>query len=84
MFTITFDLIDQYSCKCTCMMEKLTCARYKSGSFCEVQNNINIIRYNDKIVIPDKLQKYVVKWYHIYLIHTVWDIIEVMNIQHLN
>ena len=32
-------------------------------------NTIHLITYNDKIVIPKKIQKYAVKWYHLYLLH---------------
>ena len=54
-------------------MEKLRCAKYSKGPSCGGQNNINLITYNDKISIPQRLQKYVVKLYHIYLLHHVWD-----------
>ena len=39
--------------------------------------------YRDKIVIPLKLQKYVVKWYHTYLLHPGLDKTEVIIYQHL-
>ena len=37
----------------------------------------------DKIDIIHKLQKYVVKWYHTYLLHTGLDLTEVIIRQHL-
>ena len=39
--------------------------------------------YKNKIVIPQKLQKYVMKWYHTYLLHPRLDITEAMIRQHL-
>ena len=49
-------------------MSKLTGAEYKRGSFCGGNNTINLITYNNKIFVPYKLQKYIVKWYHTYLL----------------
>ena len=37
----------------------------------------------DKIVIPSKLQSYVVHWYHTYLLHPGMDRTEAMICQHL-
>ena len=37
----------------------------------------------DKIVIPSKLQSYVVHWYHTYLLHPCMDRTEAMIFQHL-
>ena len=51
--------------------------------FCEGRNTIEIVMYKDKIAIPQKLQKYVVKWYHMYLIHPGLDRIYALIFQHL-
>ena len=64
--------INQYQRKDSSLMSKLTCVKYKRYSFCGGWNTINLIIYNHKIVITDKIQKYVVKWYHMYLHHPGW------------
>ena len=38
--------------------------------------------YKDKIVVSQKLQTYVVKWYHMYVLHTVLDQIVAIILQH--
>ena len=43
---------------------------------------IQLLTCEDKIVISYKLQKYVVKWYHTYLLHPVMDIMEEIICQH--
>ena len=57
-------------------MEKLTCRNYKRDSFHGGYSTINLIMYNNKIVIPDKIPDYVVKWYHTRLIHSGIDLTE--------
>ena len=63
--------------------------RYKDGtylknSFCGGSNiDLKLITCKDKIVIPEKLQSYVLHWYHMYLLHIGMDITEVMIRQHL-
>ena len=37
----------------------------------------------DKIVIPSKIQSYVVHWYHTYILHPGMDITEAMICKHL-
>ena len=48
-------------------------------------NNIDhtLITCEDKIVIPSKLQGYVLHWYHKYLLHPGMDTTEAMIRQHL-
>ena len=50
-------------------MEKLDCEKCQKGSFHGGWNSVKLVTYKDKITIPQKLQKYVVKWYHEYLLH---------------
>ena len=57
--------------------------KYEKGFFRDSHNSINFITYDNKIVIPEKLQKYVLKWYHTHPLHPVPDITEAMTIQHL-
>ena len=53
------------------------------GSFCGGRNAVELITYEGKIVIPQLLQKYVVKWYHTYLLHPGLDRTEAMICQYL-
>ena len=80
---LSFNLIHRYQREEPFLTEKLKCAEYSKGSFRGGRSNIYIISYKDKIVIPQKLQKYVVKWYHTYLLHPGLDKTEVMIFQHL-
>ena len=43
--------------------------KYVKGSFRGGQNTINLITYNKKTVIPEKIQKYKGKWYFTYPLH---------------
>ena len=54
-------------------MEKLHSAEYQMGYFRGGKNTIEFVTYKDKILIPQQLQKYVVKWYHKYLLHPGLD-----------
>ena len=54
-------------------MEKLHSAEYQMGYFRGGKNTIEFVTYKDKILIPQQLQKYVVKWYHKYLLHLGLD-----------
>ena len=59
-------------------MAKYRTSKYKTGSFCGVGNRkINIIICEDKNT-QLTLQKYVLNWYHVYLLHTGMDIMKVM------
>ena len=64
-------------------MEKLNCVKYTKGSFRGGWNTIELITYENKIVIPQKLQKYVVKWHHTYLLHRGLNRTEAVIRQHL-
>ena len=48
-------------------MGKLKCAGYHNGDFNGGCNTIQLVTYNDKIVIPHKLKRYVVHSYHMYI-----------------
>ena len=64
-------------------MEKLKCAKYKKSSFCGSRNTIELVTYNGKIVIPQKIQKYIVKYYHTYILHPGLDRMWAVIFQHL-
>ena len=44
--------------------------------------DFNLITCKDKIVVPSKLQSYVLHWYHMYLLHPRMDRTELMVCQH--
>ena len=69
-FPLSFNIINRYQREDLVLSEKLNSAEYKKGSFRGGQNTIKIGTYKDKIFISQKLQKYVVKWYHNYLLCT--------------
>ena len=81
MFLLSFNFIDHYQRGYPFLLEKLKRANIKY-SFCGGRNIIELVTYNDKIVIPQKLQKYVLKWYHTYLLHPGLDRTEAMICQH--
>ena len=82
-FPIYFNLIDRYKREYPFLTKILKCAEFTKSSFRGVRNTIDILTYKDKIVIPQKLQKYAVKRYHTYLIHPGLDQTEAMIFQHL-
>ena len=82
-FPLSFKLIDRYQREEPFLTEKINSAEYQKGSFCGGWNTIELVTYKDKIVIPQKLQKYVVKWYHTYLLRKGSDQTEAMIRQHL-
>ena len=83
MFPLYLKLIDRYQQEDSILTEKLTCAEYKKGYFCGGRNTIKLITYKNKVVIPQQLQRYIVKWYHTYILHTGWDRTEEMILQNL-
>ena len=60
-FTLSFNIIYRYKWEDPVLSEKLNSAEYQKGSFRGGRNIIKLVTYKDKIVIPQKLQKYVVK-----------------------
>ena len=60
-FLLSFNIIYRYPWEDSVLSGKLNSAEYQKGYFCGGQNTIKLIMYKDKIVIPQKLQKYVVK-----------------------
>jgi len=73
-FPLTFKFIDKYQRKDSTLMGKLKSSinknnGYHTESFRGGGKSIELICYNKKIVIPTALQKYVLNWYHTYLLH---------------
>ena len=56
---------------------------YHKGSFHGVSNiDINVIKCEENIVIPSKIQNYVLHWYHTYILHPGMDRTEATIFQH--
>ena len=73
-FPLTFKFIDKYQRKDSTLMGKLKSSinknnGYHTESFRGGGKSIELICYNSKIVIPTALRKYVLNWYHTYLLH---------------
>ena len=77
-FNIPFKLIYHYQQGERIRTGKLKCATYKKGYFHRGQNTTELVTYKDKIVTPQLLQKYLVKWYHTHLLHPGLDQTEAM------
>ena len=74
MFPTAINIIDQCQQKKTRLKSKLKSAKYKLGSFRGQRNAIiDIITCDNKILIPQKLQRLVVTWYYMYLINPALD-----------
>ena len=82
-FPLSFKIIDRYQREYLFLTEKLNSIEYQEGSFRGGQNTIKLEMHKSKIVITQKLQKYVVKCYHTYILHLGLDKIEAMIRQHL-
>ena len=78
-----FKLIDGYQREDPFLSGKVQCTKYEEGYFHGGRNTIRIVTYNDKIVIPQKLQQYLVKLYHAYILHTRLDQTKAMISQRL-
>ena len=83
VFPLSFKIIDRYQREDPILTGKLTCSECEKVSLCGGINNFELVTFKDKIVIPQLLQKYVVKWYHTYLLNPGLDITEMMICQHL-
>ena len=83
-FPINLKLIKAYQRLEPSITAKYTTGTYQKGSFCGGSNiDLKIITCKNKIIIPSKLQSYVVHWYHMYLLHPGMDRTEAMFRQHL-
>ena len=81
-FPINLKLIQRHQ-----WVEPILMDKYKDGTyhkfFCGGSNdNITLITCKYTIVIPLKLQSYVLHWYHTYLLHTGMDRTKAMICQH--
>ena len=64
-FSLYFKLIENYHQEQPFLLGRLKCAKYEKGYFHGGWNNIELVTYKDKIVIPQKIKQYIVKWHKI-------------------
>ena len=82
-FPINLKLMKKYQRTEPILMDKYKDGTYHMGSFHGGSNiDINLIKCKDKIVIPSKLQSYLLRWYHMYLLNLVMDRTEAIICQH--
>ena len=82
-FPMSFKIIDQYQQEDPILRGKLKCTKYIKGSFHGGRITINLVTFNDNIFIPRIIQRYAVKWYHVYLLHLILYITESIIHPHL-
>ena len=70
-FPLTYWTINRYQRKDKYILEKFKFANYHTKYLFGGGNIFMLICKSDKIVVPTILQKYIVNWYHKYLLHTV-------------
>ena len=68
-FPLIYRTINKYQRKDKELVENLKCANYHTKYFCGGGNTFMHICKNYKIVVPTILRKYMVNWYHTYLLH---------------
>ena len=79
MFPTLFKIIDQYQRKDTSLMANFITGKYKCGSFSGgSNNNFNLITCKDNSFISLILQRYVLNWYHMYILNPELDWMEAM------
>ena len=77
-------LIQEYQRLKPSIRAKYNDGTYHKGYFRGGSNiDLSLITCNDKINIPLKLQRYVLHWYHTYLLRPEMDRTEMMICQHL-
>ena len=68
-FPLTYKIMDKYQRKDKEILNKLKMKVYHAKDFRGGGTTRMLVCYNDKIVIPKILQRYVLHWYHTYLLH---------------
>ena len=72
-------MIQEYQQLEPSITDKYKYVTYHQGYLCGgINNDLRRITCKDKIVIPLKLQSYVVHWYHMYTLHPGMDRTEAM------
>ena len=83
-FPIDFKTIDQYQRKYPSLLAKYEMVTYKKGYFCGDSNTqLKLIIHKDNVVITLIIQRYVLYWYHTYLLHPGMDVTAATIFQYL-
>ena len=82
IFPLTYRTIDKYQPKTRNMAEKLKRAKHHTKYFCGGVNKFMLICKIDKIEVTKILRKYVVNWYHTYLLYPGTERTEATISQH--
>ena len=83
-FPINLKFIQKYQRTEPSIKAKYKDGTYHKGSFHRGSNiDLKLIMCKDNIVIPPKLQSYVLHWYHTYLLHPIMERMEAIIHQHL-
>ena len=73
-FPININLIKKNQRSGPSIIDKYKDGTYNKGYFCGGINiDLKLITFKDEVVIPSILQRYIVHWYHTYLLHPVMD-----------
>ena len=72
-------MIEKYQRKDKELLAKIKRSNYRTKYFCGGVKVPQQIFRNDKTIMPNFFQKYVINCYHMYLIHTVMDRTEATN-----
>ena len=81
-FSLTYQTIDKYQRKDKELTDKIKVANYHTKYFLGGGNTFILICKNDRIIMPEIIQKYVVSWYHTHLLHPGMNFTEATIIQH--
>ena len=82
-FRLAYRTIHQCELKEKNMIEKLKRINYHTNFFCGSGNKCMLISKNDKIDALIIIRKYIVNWYHTYLLHLGEDRVEATISHHL-
>jgi hypothetical protein len=66
---VNFTLIHKYQHQDQTILNKLNNGQYHLQAFVGGELSIELISYQNKIVVPRKLQSHMIQWYHEYLLH---------------
>ena len=82
-FPNNMKLIKKYQRIETNLRAKYKDGTYHTGSFYGISNiGLNLIAFEDKIIIPTMIQSYILHWYHTHLLHPGMDRTEAKIFQH--
>ena len=82
-FPLRYSILDKYQQEDQKLLENLKRGVYTAKTFRGGGKEFLLICKNEKIVVPTVLRKYVLNWYHTYLLHPGQDRTEAAIKQHL-